>query len=75
MANDPVLIAYGAATRGKGKRRWWQRIGCAYPHDSGQGLTVVLDLMPVDGRIVLLERDAADDERILRHARDRNKHS
>ena len=71
MASDPVLIAYGAARRQQGKRRWWQRIGVAYPHDEGNGLTVVLDVMPLDGRIVLLEPDADDDARLLAEAKRR----
>jgi hypothetical protein len=30
-------------------------IGVAFPHDKGAGLTVVLDALPTDGRIVLVE--------------------
>jgi hypothetical protein len=33
-----------------------------------QGLTVILDALPVDGRIVLLERDGGDDARLAREA-------
>ena len=39
-----------------------------YPQEAGAGLTVVLDAMPLDGRVVLLERDSEDDDRILREA-------
>ena len=62
MSNDPVLIALMAKRSRNSKRTYWQRIGCAYPHESGAGLTVVLDLMPLDGRIVLLEPEAKDFE-------------
>lgn len=68
MANDPVLIAYAVRRAVKTKKPVWTRIGCAYPHDTGAGLTVVLDAMPADGRIVLLERGEDDDERIQREA-------
>ncbi len=68
MANDPVLIAYAAKRSKTGKRTVWTRIGHAYPHDAGSGLTVVLDAMPVDGRIVLLELDDADDRRLNKEA-------
>lgn len=68
MANDPVLIAYGAS-KSKAGRRIWQRIGQAYPHDEGSGLTVVLEAAPLDGKIVLLEPDERDDRRLLRRAR------
>lgn len=69
MSNDPVLIAY-AALKGDGRKRtYWQRIGAAYPHESGAGLTVVLNVIPLDGRIILLEPDANDDARLLREAK------
>lgn len=68
MSGDPVLIAYGVKKRGAGKRAWWQRIGAAYPHEQGAGLTILLDLMPLDGRIILLERDTADDEWLHKRA-------
>lgn len=57
MANDPVLIAYTVKRTSSG-RSVWTRIGAAYPHEAGAGLTVMLDASPIDGRIVLLEPDA-----------------
>jgi hypothetical protein len=68
VTNDPVLIAYAVRRAGKTNKPVWTRIGCAYPHETGAGLTVVLDAMPADGRIVLLERGTDDDERIQREA-------
>ena len=60
MTNDPVLIAY-AAKRTKTRKTVWSRIGRAFPHEQGAGLTVILDAMPLDGRIVLLELGNDDD--------------
>lgn len=57
--SDPVLIAYTVKRTARGKAVW-RKIGAAYPHEAGAGLTVILDAMPIDGRIVLLEPDAAD---------------
>lgn len=54
MANDPVLIAYTVKDRPAAKSIW-RRIGVAFPHDKGAGLTVILDALPTDGRIVLVE--------------------
>ncbi len=54
MANDPVLIAYTVKNLPGGKSAWI-RIGVAFPHERGNGLTVTLDAAPLDGRIVLLE--------------------
>ena len=68
MSNDPVLIAYGVKRRSTTKRVHWQRIGEAYPHDSGAGMTIVLDAMPLDGRIILLEPTADDDRRLMAEA-------
>lgn len=68
MATDPVLIAYTAKRISTGKKLVWTRIGQAYPHETGAGLTVVLVSVPLDGRVILLEPDAADDERLNREA-------
>ena len=65
MTYDAVLIAY-AAQRGKNNRVYWTRIGHAYPHDIGAGLTITLDALPIDGRIILLEPDADGHTRALR---------
>jgi hypothetical protein len=55
MTNDPVLIAYTVKDRPEGQKAIWRRIGIAFPHDKGAGLTVLLDALPIDGRIVLVE--------------------
>ena len=73
MSSDPVLIAYGVKRRSTSKRTHWRRIGAAYPHDSGAGLNVILDLLPLDGRIVLLELGADDDRRLEAEAARRAK--
>lgn len=56
MTNDPVLIAYTVKQTAGGKSIW-TRVGAAYPHDEGAGLTLVLDAMPLRRRIILLEPD------------------
>jgi hypothetical protein len=55
MSNDPVLIAYTVKDRTAERAAVWTRIGVAFPHDKGAGLTVILDALPKDGRIVLVE--------------------
>ncbi len=69
MSNDPILLAHGAKRNSNTKRTIWTRIGCAFPHETGAGLTVVLDAVPLDGRIILLEPDAQDDRRLLAEAK------
>ena len=69
MSGDPVLIAY-AVKRGKQGRVIYERIGRAYPHNAGAGLTLRLDAWPMPGYdIVLLELDNADDRRLLAQAK------
>ncbi|MGD9786042.1 MAG: hypothetical protein AB7E80_15650 [Hyphomicrobiaceae bacterium] len=71
MTNDPVLIAYAVRRSASSGKPVWTQIGRAFPHDEGVGLTVVLDALPIDGRIVLLERGDDDDDRLLQRARER----
>ncbi len=59
----PALIAYHVTERGE--KSFWTRIGAAWNHEDAKGLTVQLDLVPVNsGRIVLREPgqdDGAED--------------
>lgn len=49
----PALIAWHASE--KGQKKIWTRLGAAWTHKKGEGLTLQLELMPIgDGRIVLL---------------------
>lgn len=66
MTNDPVLIAYAVKRAPSSGKPVWTRIGAAYPHQAGAGLTVVFDAMPFDGRAILLERTDEDDDRLQR---------
>jgi len=50
----PSLIAYHVSERGQ--KSFWTRIGAAWHHEDGKGLSVHLDLVPVNsGRLVLRE--------------------
>jgi hypothetical protein len=59
--NPPALVAWHVAERGRG-RKFWNRLGAAWGHKEGEGLTLFLDAIPVgfDGRIVLLPPKADD---------------
>ncbi len=49
-----ALIAYSVTERGE--KSFWTRIGAAWDHEDAKGLTLQLDLVPVNGgRIVLRE--------------------
>lgn len=48
----PAYIAWHVA--GNEEKAFWTRIGAAWSHQDGEGLTLQLDLVPVSGgRIVL----------------------
>lgn len=50
----PSLVAFHVTERGE--KKFWTRIGAAWDHEDGKGLTVQLELVPVNaGRIVLRE--------------------
>jgi hypothetical protein len=51
----PSLIAYAVKERGKGKKAIWTKIGAAWPHGKGGGLSIELEALPLDGRLVLME--------------------
>ena len=55
MSNKPTLYAYAVKDRGRNRSSIWTRIGAAWPHEKGNGFTIELDALPVDGRIVLTE--------------------
>jgi len=55
----PALIAYSVSERGE--KSFWTRIGAAWDHEDAKGLTLQLDLVPVNGgRIVLREPNAEE---------------
>lgn len=57
----PALFAYHVAERGD--KKFWTRIGAAWDHEDGKGLTIQLDLVPASGgRIVL--REPNDNEQV-----------
>ena len=51
-AKTPTHIAYQVRDRNGGKG-FWTRIGSVWAHADGQGFTVQLECVPLDGRITL----------------------
>lgn len=59
----PSLIAYHVSEKSEDKS-FWTRIGAAWDHEDGKGLTLQLDLVPVTGgRIVLRTPTEATEEK------------
>ena len=54
-SNSPDYIAYHVRDGEKGKN-YWTRLGAAWDHKDGEGISIQLDVLPVggfDGRLVL----------------------
>lgn len=47
----PDFIAYHVLT--KGDKTFWNRVGASWLHHAGNGMSLQLETVPVDGRIVL----------------------
>ena len=60
MSNKPTLYAYAVKDRGRKSKAIWSRIGAAWPHEKGKGLTIELEAFPINGRLVLTEPKADD---------------
>ncbi len=58
MTTKPTLLAYAVKARGPKQKAIWTRIGAAWPHNSGAGLSIELEALPIDGRLVLIEPKA-----------------
>lgn len=56
----PALIAYHVSERGE--KSFWTRIGAAWDHEDGKGLTVQLDLVPAQGGRIVLREPSEDNE-------------
>jgi hypothetical protein len=47
----PDFIAYHVQT--KGEKTFWNRVGASWLHQDGNGMSLQLETVPIDGRIVL----------------------
>ena len=56
----PALIAWHVSERGENK--FWNRIGAAWEHKDGDGLTLQLDLIPVTGGRIVLRAPKQEEE-------------
>jgi hypothetical protein len=61
MANTPAYIAYSAVPQGDSGKSRWREIGAAFTGQKGT-LTVLLDAVPLSGKIVLLPPDTSKEE-------------
>jgi hypothetical protein len=62
-AKAPSLVAFHVRENKNGKgKSFWTRIGAAWPHEDGEGFNVTIEMMPLDGKIVLRKPKADEKE-------------
>ena len=64
MSNNPQPIyqAYTVIKR-EGQDDYWLNVGAAFAHQDGNGLNVILQAMPLNGKLVLRPpKDKSEDE-------------
>jgi hypothetical protein len=62
MANQqPAYRAYTVIKR-EGAEDFWLAIGAAFMHQDGDGYNIVLQALPIDGKIVLRLPKSGDDQ-------------
>ncbi len=49
--NAPAYIAYQVSKGGQ--KSYWTRIGAAFSHIDGNGFNIILESLPIDGKITL----------------------
>jgi hypothetical protein len=49
---DPAYRAY-TVIQHEGKDDFWLRLGAVWPHGDGEGFNLLLQALPLDGKIVL----------------------
>ncbi|MFD0986233.1 hypothetical protein [Methyloligella solikamskensis] len=55
----PAFIAWHVSERDE--KSFWSRIGAAWDHKDGEGMTLQLETVPMNGRIVLRKPQADED--------------
>ncbi|MFC3706260.1 hypothetical protein ACFOOL_16040 [Devosia honganensis] len=50
-ATAPSFIAWNVTT--KGNKSYWHKVGACWQHKDKKGMTLQLEVLPMDGRIVL----------------------
>lgn len=58
--NRPTYGVY-QVEEGKGERKgFWTKVGAAWPHEKGDGFSIKLTCLPLDGRLVVRKLEVAD---------------
>lgn len=52
-SNRPTHYVYHVSRKENGEKGHWTRIGAAWPHKDGDGLTIRVEAIPMSGELVV----------------------
>ncbi len=55
MSKQPTHLVYQVRENVESGKGYWTRLGAAWKHQDGKGFNVVLDAVPLDGKLTLRE--------------------
>ena len=61
QTNQPNLYAFAVEDAPRGQKSYWTRIGRLFPHKDGKGYDVVLNALPINGRIVIRQEEPKEE--------------
>jgi hypothetical protein len=65
--SDKVFRVYSVIDKGNDKdgnprKDFWHNLGTAFPHKDGKGFQIILEALPLDGKLVIREVEPKDAE-------------
>jgi hypothetical protein len=61
QTNQPQLYAYAVEDAPRGQKSYWTRIGRMFNHKDGKGYDLVLNALPINGRIVIRQEEPKEE--------------
>lgn len=58
--NRPTYGVYQVEEGKNDRKGFWTKVGAAWPHEKGDGFSIKLTCLPLDGRLVMRKLDAND---------------
>lgn len=56
---QPAFIVYAVTDKEGAEKSYWTRLGAAFEHRDGEGYSIILDALPVNGRLTLRKPDSS----------------
>ena len=60
QTNPSNFFAYAVEDAPRGQKSFWTRIGRLFSHKDGKGFDLVLNALPINGRIVIRQEEPRD---------------